>query len=302
MLVCTLKSKFLYILLFAVLFGCSAEYYQPQERNFYNHLRGNYVSYADYKRENYDWMVARKFDSKAKKIEKGEVVLPMDVSDDEFVSKGVSALEFDGIKQRMSLVMNNGTSKIEYPEETANLQFYYDCWVAEENSSGKYSQMARCKQGFDDTLGYLEFKLLILTKEQRKLIAKELDKTGDDNVYEYVKPKKYVVNFDFDSSVITDDASRVIWDLLNDLKKISGDYVVDVTGHADRKGNNVYNQKLSEVRTETVKHYLVENGVDESKIKTHWNGEIDPRVITRNDFKEALNRRVTIKIKRLDNE
>ena len=42
------------------------------------------------------------------------------------------------------------------------------------------------------------------------------------------------------------------------------------------------------------------NGVDASKIKAKWDGELDPRVITNNDFKEELNRRVEITINFID--
>lgn len=290
-------------MLFIALFNCSTQYYGQQEANFYSYLYNDYKSYADYKRENYDWKGARVFTNKAKKIEKGQVVLPIDVPQNsnmtEFFSKDTTPSQLEDMRQRMFLVINNKTSKIQYPEEVANLQFYYDCWIIEESNYTKYSQLARCKQGFIDTLGYLEFKLLVLTKGERDLIIKEIDKS-DYKPYHFVKPKKYVINFDFDSSIINEDSSRVIWQFLNDLKKIDGNYVVKLKGHADRKGNNEYNQKLSERRTETVKHYLVKNGVDESKIETSWNGEIDPRVVTRNDFKESLNRRVVITVKMLD--
>jgi outer membrane protein OmpA-like peptidoglycan-associated protein len=282
-------------------FGCSKNY-GSSESKFYNYLRNDYMNYADYKRENYDWKVARIFTSKAETIDEGKIVLPMNISEkydikDFFSTKIVTELE--DMKQRMFLIINDQKAKIEYPEEMADLQFYYDCWTVEERYYTKYSQIARCRQGFIDTLAYLEFKLLLLTNEDRDLIIKNID--GDsEEVRVFIKPVKYVVDFDFDSSVITEDSVRVIKKFLEDVKKIKGNYIVNVKGHADRVGKKDYNEKLSKIRTETVEHYLIKNGIDKSNIVVTWDGDTDPRVITKHGFKEGLNRRVIITINILE--
>ncbi|MDD2839656.1 MAG: OmpA family protein [Rickettsiales bacterium] len=286
-----------------ILSSCFSKYYQQDEGNFYNYLRNNYSTYASYKTENYDWKGARIFNSKAKKIEEGKIVLPIDLPTEKqmtkFFSKNITPTQFEDMQQRMFLVINNETAKKEYPEEVASLQFYHDCWIVEEEYYTKYSQIARCKQGFIDTLAYLEFKLMLLTKEERDLILNDLDK-DDYEPQVFVKPRKYVIGFDFDSSVINEHANRVIWEVLEDVKKIDGNYIINIKGHADRVGNRKYNEKLSKRRTLTVRHYLVKNGINDLKIKENWDGEIDPRVITNNDFKEKLNRRVVITIDRLE--
>jgi outer membrane protein OmpA-like peptidoglycan-associated protein len=46
-----------------------------------------------------------------------------------------------------------------------------------------------------------------------------------------------------------------------------------LTGHADKRGPKVYNQKLSERRVESVKHYLVEHGVPADHLETKAVGE-----------------------------
>ena len=50
-------------------------------------------------------------------------------------------------------------------------------------------------------------------------------------------------------------------------KLANGEIRVHVSGHADRIGNPEYNQKLSERRADALRAYLVENGVEESKIE-----------------------------------
>lgn len=216
-----------------------------------------------------------------------------------FFSKDITYEQLLDMRERMFLILNDNTAKLEYPEEVANLQFYYDCWILEERLYTKYSQMARCKQGFIDTLAYLEFKLLRLTITEKDLIQKNID---NEKIHTdiFIRPRKYVIYFDFDSSVLTEDSSRVLWEFLNDTKKVEGKYIVKIIGHADRVGTKKYNQKLSKRRTNTIKHYLVKNGIPENIIRINWQGEIDPQVITSNNYKEELNRRVTITIERID--
>jgi outer membrane protein OmpA-like peptidoglycan-associated protein len=50
-------------------------------------------------------------------------------------------------------------------------------------------------------------------------------------------------------------------------KLANGEIRVHVSGHADRIGNPDYNQKLSERRADALRAYLVEKGVEESKIE-----------------------------------
>jgi OmpA-OmpF porin, OOP family len=52
--------------------------------------------------------------------------------------------------------------------------------------------------------------------------------------------------------------------------------LVLVTGHTDRIGSDAYNQKLSERRANTVKEYLISQGVDASRLKSVGKGESEP--------------------------
>lgn len=294
--------KIVFIFFFIFLCNCATDYYTEEESVFYEHLQEQYKTYGDYKTENYDWKGARIFYRKANTIEQGKRLMPEQVFRDfdlaDFFSKDITYEQLLDMRDRMYLILNNNVAKSEYPEELANLQFYYDCWILEERLYTRYSQMARCKQGFIDTLAYLEFKLLRLTTEERDLMAKNIDNEIETEVF--IRPKTYVIYFDFDSSVLNEDSSRVLWEFLTDTKKINGQYIVNVVGHADRTGTKKYNDKLSKRRTDTIKHYLIKNGIPEDIIKVKWLGEADPQVITNNNDKEVLNRRVSISIKMIE--
>ncbi|MGB8338787.1 MAG: OmpA family protein [Burkholderiales bacterium] len=60
------------------------------------------------------------------------------------------------------------------------------------------------------------------------------------------------------------------------LKTMSGVEAIKLTGHADRLGGDNYNQRLSERRAETVRSYLVSQGVDSNLIQTSFRGETEP--------------------------
>jgi OOP family OmpA-OmpF porin len=53
---------------------------------------------------------------------------------------------------------------------------------------------------------------------------------------------------------------------------------IDVTGYTDRLGTSKYNQKLSERRAAAVREYLVNKGIDGSRLKAVGKGESNPVV------------------------
>ncbi len=74
------------------------------------------------------------------------------------------------------------------------------------------------------------------------------------------------------------------------MQKNSG-LKISLTGHADKRGSESYNERLAERRAEAVKAYLVRNlGIDESRISTNGKGEVDPLSPTM----YSINRRVDI--------
>jgi len=100
------------------------------------------------------------------------------------------------------------------------------------------------------------------------------------------------VNFDFDKSSIRPDAAVILDEAVVALGSSSAPVMVE--GHTDWVGSDAYNQGLSERRAESVRRYLSEHGVDESRLSTAGYGESRP--IASNETREgrALNRRVEL--------
>ena len=99
--------------------------------------------------------------------------------------------------------------------------------------------------------------------------------------------------FDFDKSSLKAEGQKNLDDLLAKIKGQNYDVVLAV-GHTDALGSDAYNQKLSVARAESVKTYMVSQGMPAGKIKVEGKGKNQP--IASNDTEEgrAKNRRVEV--------
>ena len=105
--------------------------------------------------------------------------------------------------------------------------------------------------------------------------------------------------FSFDSDKLNPNQPKLD-DIANLLNANSGVTNVVITGHADRLGNDKYNQKLSERRANRVKDYLVSKGVAANRLTAVGKGESSPAVECKDKNRAALikclepNRRVDV--------
>jgi OOP family OmpA-OmpF porin len=105
------------------------------------------------------------------------------------------------------------------------------------------------------------------------------------------------VLFDFDSANLTPAAK----DLLAQISKRLTDgavIAVLVKGHTDSVGSDVYNEKLSKRRADSVAAFLVGQGVAADKVKAEGFGESQPVADNATDAGRAQNRRVEIVVDR----
>lgn len=71
---------------------------------------------------------------------------------------------------------------------------------------------------------------------------------------------------------------------------------LEISGHTDDRGDDAYNLDLSKRRAEAVRAYLVDHGVDISRLETRGVGETEPRATNTTSGGRAKNRRIEFKL------
>ncbi len=104
------------------------------------------------------------------------------------------------------------------------------------------------------------------------------------------------IEFEFDSANLTDASLSMINRVVDILRNNPTWTTLKVNGYTDNIGSESYNQSLSEARVQSVKDYLVSQGIDGSIISTQGFGESYP--IADNSTREGRqkNRRVEFQI------
>ena len=103
------------------------------------------------------------------------------------------------------------------------------------------------------------------------------DEGGFDPGISPVKPGEALtfllhVYYDFNQSYIRDEAESELGKLLTTLEE-NPQYIVEIGSHTDSRGSNRYNNRLSQRRAEAVVRWLVERGVDRSRLVARGYGE-----------------------------
>ena len=101
------------------------------------------------------------------------------------------------------------------------------------------------------------------------------------------------VYFDFDKATLRPEGIAVLNDAAA-LLKTNDRVVVEVAGHTDSVGSEEYNQGLSERRANTVRDYLVSQGITATRLTARGYGEVQPVATNDTDEGRQLNRRVEL--------
>ena len=83
------------------------------------------------------------------------------------------------------------------------------------------------------------------------------------------------IYFDFDKSIIRNDAATTL-NVLVDLMKKYPSMEVEVSAHTDARGNDQYNLDLSKRRAASTLEYLVSKGIERNRLKSIGYGEMQP--------------------------
>ena len=99
------------------------------------------------------------------------------------------------------------------------------------------------------------------------------------------------IHFEFNKSIVKKDSFPIL-DAVTQVLKDNASIKIEVGGHTDNVGNPDYNKKLSQARAESVRKYLVDHGVSDSRLTAKGYGMDVPIDTNSTDAGRAKNRRV----------
>ena len=176
-------------------------------------------------------------------------------------------------------------------------------------SSGQRAYFSSSRQG---TIGDQDIYIINFLKEKPLLISEEneyvsrqnqpiksLDTINQSIIKESENLKNGIVLnnifFNYNKATLRPESKTELENLIK-LMNDNPNIKIEISGHTDNIGSASYNQKLSESRAKAVVDYLIEHGIERSRLSYMGYGFEKP--IASNDTEEGrqLNRRVEFKI------
>jgi len=106
----------------------------------------------------------------------------------------------------------------------------------------------------------------------------EVDDTGCPEQAAVTKDQPLVLpgtNFAFDSAELRPEAEAKLDEVVITMQE-NPQLALRIEGHTDSKGSDAYNMRLSRERAQSVKQYLVDNGVAAERLTAKGYGESQP--------------------------
>ncbi|MBN2571340.1 MAG: OmpA family protein [Ignavibacteriales bacterium] len=99
------------------------------------------------------------------------------------------------------------------------------------------------------------------------------------------------IYFDYNKCVLKPDAKAELDKIADQLVKNPGVKIM-LSGHTCDRGTDAYNKKLGEKRANAAKEYLVQKGIDATRLLTKSEGETLPAIANTTEESRQKNRRV----------
>lgn len=103
------------------------------------------------------------------------------------------------------------------------------------------------------------------------------------------------IEFEFNKAVLKPSSTPALQQVKDIMERTTA-YRLKIEGHTDNVGSRAYNKKLSHERAAAVRNWLLNNGVDASRVVSEGFGEDRPFVDNNTPADQQLNRRVELKL------
>ena len=258
-----------------LLLGCNTKSLEtlrqttPQGSAFHAALAELYLSFAESEATQYDWWSSGHFADKGLVAAQGFEV-PIEAPEDWNIpehARAQLASAHASLSQALTLQLREAQ-----PKRAAHMQFYYECWLEQQEEAWQEADIETCRRNFFATLN-----------------------ETDAPVISAIQPdSSYLLYFPWDEAVLSQGQTYQELQTIAASLKHSEYYEIVINGHADRSGTDTYNMELSENRARFVSESLVASGVRPDRIHYYAFGESDPRLPTLDGVREPTNRRVEI--------
>ncbi len=250
----------------------------PSGSDFNAALYSGYLELADSEFREADYPDSDVFAGRAMQAASNESVQPEAIAARDLPADKVG--ELSSAREQLVAALGAGAADLK-PAEAARAQVMFDCWMQEQEENRQPKDIESCRAGFSTALAQIQQAPKVAAAAPAPQPAPAL-------------PGPYVVFFDFDKDDLTSDAKSVLAKVVSDAKKADVTMVL-ASGHADRAGDQAYNDSLAKRRADAVMSFLLESGLAKGKVLTDAYGENLPVVSTDDGMQEGRNRRVEIK-------
>jgi outer membrane protein OmpA-like peptidoglycan-associated protein/LysM repeat protein/tetratricopeptide (TPR) repeat protein len=203
-------------------------------------------------------------------------------------------------------------NKDSIPEDTKSIAIVGTIVNANDNTPAPNIEIALTDEGKNhlkttttNNQGEFRFDNLSASKSYRVVLVEQDSKLTQ--VIQYIVDTVYVlasqqeaksitfenIYFDFNSSDLRPEARKTLDELVAYAKKNPG-IQIELNANADAIGSAQYNKVLSEKRGNVAKQYLIEHGIDPSRIVMTALGSDRPLASNQNEIGRQLNRRVEL--------
>ena len=132
----------------------------------------------------------------------------------------------------------------------------------------------------------------IPAKVEKKALAAKVEEKATNTVD---MDKKVISHFDTDKAILKSADKARLKEYANYLKAFPKAKLV-VEGHTDSTASESYNKSLAARRAMVTKAYIVDLGIDSSRVRTESYGETMPVVDNATKANRAMNRRTEVKV------
>ncbi len=279
-----------------ILSGCAgmgldkARKVSPAGTPFAQSLYDGYLKLSETEYAEYDWADSDLFAEKAIATTGPDMVLPEAISARDLPDDKVGDLT--AARSRLVTALDASARK-KVAGDAAHAQVMFDCWMQEQEENFQPEDIAACRGEFESAMAKVDAAM------KPKPAAKPAPKPAPAPAPKKAaappkpKPRTFVVYFDFDKADVSAAEMAQIAAAVTYYKQI-GKAKIMLTSHADRAGTDEHNQKLSELRGETVAFALMDSGVVANDIKMKAMGETQPAIPTSDGVREPGNRRAEL--------